>query len=288
MFAENESNFNLDEFRLRHDGQDYVNCFIKNGFVIAEEVFDPKLISEIYNFVSKKYINYKSSFISKFPDQDLPVLGMAKHIFSELKNEGFFEKLIGSHDFLDALEKLLGPDLAMPSTPCLWINDNDDPSIVTNKSLHQEIWSGLGVDDLTVWIPYHETKPESTMSVIPESHYFGFLQNQNRKILCPEGFIMPESLPLAPLKPGCAVFFHSLLLHETTGRGGEVRYATSFPVKNTLSPFTRQQQTFGYVPLKNGPFSKIRTALGNDHLSQLRTYGGKVSNNQVFDPSELE
>ena len=38
MFTENESNFNLDEFRLRHDDQGYVNCFIKNGFVIAEEV----------------------------------------------------------------------------------------------------------------------------------------------------------------------------------------------------------------------------------------------------------
>jgi hypothetical protein len=288
MSTKSVSDFNLDNYKFHFSSQGYVDCFVENGFFVAEEVFDQGLIAEIYNFISTKYMGYKASLISKFPERGLPVLGMGKHIMSELKSEGLFEKLISSRHFLDALEKLIGPDLTMPNTPSLWINDKDDPSIATNKSLHQEIWSGIGVDDITVWIPYHETDTNTTMLVIPRSHYFGFFPNQNRKILCPDGFKMPDSLSLAPLKPGCAVFFHSLLLHATSGRGENIRYATSFPVKNTLSPSTRQQQTFGCIPLRNGPLSKIRTVLGNDYLSPLRTFGGQVSNNQNFHPSELE
>ena len=157
-----------------------------------------------------------------------------------------------------------------------------------DKSLHQEIWSGMGVDDLTVWIPLHETMPDSTMNVIPGSHYFGFFPNRNRNIVCPDDFEMPDSLALAPLQPGCAVFFHSLLLHETSGKGENIRYSMGLPVKNTLSPTTRQQQTFGYIALKNGPLSKIRTILGNDYLSPFRTYGGAISNHPSFNPSDLE
>jgi len=288
MSSKSKKNLNLDDYRLHFNSPGYVDCFIENGFVVAEEIFDPKLIENIYKFVSTHYLAYKGKFIAKFPGRKLPVLGMSKHILSELKREGLFENLIGSNKFLDAMEKLLGPDLAMPATPCLWINDQDEFSKVTNKSLHQEIWSGIGVDDLSVWIPLHETKPKNTMAVIPKSHYFGFFPNQNRNTVCPEGFKMPESLPLAPLNPGCAVFFHSLLLHETSGKDEDIRYAASFPVKNTLSPATRQQQTFGYTALRNGPFSRIRGGLGNDFLSPLRTYGGPVSNDQKFDPSDLE
>ena len=288
MLTKTVSEFSIDSYKFHVASPGYVDCFVKNGFVVAKEVFDPGLIAEIYNFISTKYLGYKGRLASKFPGRELPVLGMGKHIMSELKSEGLFEKLISSPQLLDALEKLLGPDLAMPNTPCLWINDKDDPSIVTNKSLHQEAWTGLGADDITVWIPYHETKADTTMSVVPGSHYYGFFPNQNRKILYPDGFEMPDSLSLAPLKPGCAVLFHSLLLHETSGRGEDIRYATSFPVKNTLSPATRQQQTFGCIPLKNGPMSEIRTVLGNDFLSPLRTFGGQISNDQNFHPSELE
>ena len=265
-----------------------MDCFIENGFVIAEEVFDSKLIENIYKFVSTRYLAYKGKFIAKFPGRKIPTLGISNQILSEMKRDGLFDNLIGSNNFLDAMEKLLGPDLALLNICSLWINDQDDFSKVLNKSLHQEIWTGAGVDTVNIWIPFQKTKPKNTMNVIPKSHYFGFFPNQNRDTVYPEGFKMPESLPMADLKPGSAVFFHSLLLHETSGKGEDIRYATSFQVKNTLSPATRQQQTFGYTALRNGPFSRIRVGLGNDFLSPLRTYGGPASNDQKFDPSDLE
>lgn len=288
MSTEEKSGFNLDSYRLHHSSPDFVNCFVENGFVVAENVFAQNLIEEIYHFLSKQYLENKARFVSKFPEKDLPSLGMAKYILPKMKSEGLLQRLIKSGPFLDALEKLLGPDLALVDTSNLWVNDPDDSSVITNKSLHQEIWSGADVDGITIWIPYHETEEKSTMSVIPGSHYFGFFPNQNRKVQSPQGFVMPDSLPLAPLKPGCAVLFHSLLLHKTAGRGKGIRYATSHYVKSTLLPFTRQQQAFGYIPLRNGPFSKIRTVLGNDKFSPLRTYGGALSNNQIFHPSDLD
>jgi hypothetical protein len=282
------SDLSLDSCSMHHTDPNFVNCFVEKGFVIAEKVFDQNLIEEIYNFVSKQYLETRAKFASKFPKKVFPSLGMAKYILSQLQSGVLFEGLIKSNLLLDGLEKLLGPDLALIGGSNLWINDPYDGAIVTNKSLHQEIWGGTDADGVTVWVPFHQTEISNTMSVIPGSHYFGFLPNRNRKIVIPEGFNLPDGLPLAPLKPGCAVFFHSLLLHETAGRGKDIRYASSHFVKNTLAPFTRQQQTFGYIPLRNGPFSKIRSVLGNDFLSPLRTYGGKLSNNEIFHPSDLD
>ena len=288
MSSKTESDLNLDNYKHHYNSPGFVDCFIKNGFVITDGVIDLSLIEENYTFFSKRYLENKAKFTSKFPEKTLPCLGIARHIFSEWTSEGLFEKTIKSDLLLNALEKFLGPDLALGSLASLWVNDPDDPSVVTNKALHQEVWTGSGVDDITIWIPYHNTEPENTMSVIPESHYFGFFPNQNRKIVYPEGFKLPDSIPLAPLKPGCAVFFHALLLHKTSGRGKNIRYASSHLVKNAQTPSTRQQQTYGFTALKSGPMSKISIGLGNDYLSPLRTYGGINSNNQIFNPSDLE
>ena len=176
----------------------------------------------------------------------------------------------------------------MTDPPNLWINDPVDSSAVTNKFLHQEAWTGANIDDLHVWIPLHETVKESTISVVPQSHYFGLLPNQNRQVVCPSGFKLPESLPLAPLHPGDVVLFHSLLLHETAGRGNEIRYSMSFNFKNTFAPTSRQQSKWSLMPIRLGPLTQIHIGLGNDYLTPLRTYGGNVSNDQNFDPSDLE
>ena len=278
----------LDSYKFRSSNPDFVDCFIKNGFVILEEAFDKNLITYLYNFATTRYLENKSKFISKFPKKPLPVLGISNHILSQLKSLDLYEKIKKSDRFLNALGKILGPDIVIADPSSLWINDPDDTCLATKKSLHQEIWTGADTDDLLVWVPLHETEKENTMSVVPESHYFGFLPNQNRNLVCPDGFELPDSLALAPLKPGDVVLFHSLLLHETSGRGNNARYAISFLFKNTLAPTTSRHKAYAQIPLRTGPFTKIGIGLGNDYLSSLRTYGGNLSNNQNFDPADLD
>jgi len=271
------------QFKFKVDDPNFGECFMKNGLVIVPGMFPKKLIKKIYKFASSQYFNIKESFLKNNPGKSVPATGISNKIVKDIEKSLDFYDLIHSKPLLKGLSLLLGPDLAKQNATGLIINDVADTSKVTNKSMHQEIWTGAGPDDVTIWLPLNKPLEQNTLSVIPGSHYYGFLPNQNREVINMEGFKMPEGLPLTDLEEGDGVMFHSLLLHATAGRSTkQVRFSMNFGVLNLHSPLTSQQKFQGFTPLQVGPMMQIQKILGNKYLSPLRTYGGKASNAEDF------
>ncbi len=272
----------LSLFRFEPNDSGLIECFVENGFVIIRSAVLTESIDKLHNFVSKRYSEEKKTFLKRGEEKNLPVLGISRKIVEEVQNTSLYPELTQANQLLDSCEKIIGPDLSLVNWLNLWINDPEDPSIVTNKSLHQEAWSGQSVDELTVWVPLHEPDNDNSMSVIPQSHYFGLMPNRNRNLVIPPDFKVPEEIILT-LEKGEAVLFHALLLHKTTGRGKNMRFACSFTVRNTLAQLGVSTSYQGFFPVRRSAFTRIRKTLGNDHLTPLRTYGGKTSNKEILD-----
>ena len=77
---------------------------------------------------------------------------------------------------------------------------------------------------------------------------------------------------------GDAVFFHSLLIHGTAGRGNDLRIATTLHYIGTFASTSAIKTSIGQVGVREGPFLQIRRVLGNDQYTPFRTYGGPISN----------
>jgi ectoine hydroxylase-related dioxygenase (phytanoyl-CoA dioxygenase family) len=236
----------------------------------------------MYEFISSRYSDLKNEAVNHHPNQATPVVGICRKIMDELEASEFASQLYHSENLLNCLENFLGPDLAKINANGLFVNDPSDDSPVTNKSFHQEIWTGASPDDMTVWIPFHTPEEANTLAIVPGSHFYGILPNRNRQILPLENFSLPEPLPIVHVEPGDAVLFHSMLVHKTMGRGSKVRYAMHFVMKNTHAPLSEQQRAFGFIGVRQGPMTKIRHVLGNDYFTPLRTYGGKISNREDY------
>lgn len=272
----------LNFFRYESNDPGLIECFVENGFVIIKSAVPTETIDKLHNFVSKRYCDEKKTLLNQRPSNNPPVLGISRKIVEEVQSKSLYPELTQANRLLDSCEKIIGPDLSLVNWLNIWINDPEDTSIVTNKSLHQEAWSGQSVEELTVWIPLHEPDNDNSMSVIPKSHYFGLMPNRNRNLMAPSDFKIPEELILT-LKKGEAVLFHSLLLHKTTGRGKNMRFACSFAVRNTLAQLGVSTTYQGFSPVRRSAFTRIRKILGNDYLTPLRTYGGKPSNKELLD-----
>jgi len=267
------------KLKFKVDDPNFGECFMKNGLVIVPGMFPKKLIKKIYKFASSQYFNIKDIFLKNNPGKSVPAIEISNKIVKDIEKSVDHSDLIHSKPLLQGLSLLLGPDLAKQNETGLIINDSADKGKVTNKSMHQEIWTGAGRDDVTIWLPLNKPLEQNTLSVVPGSHYYGFLPNQNRELLPIEGFKMPEGLPLTDLEEGDGVMFHSLLLHATAGRSKkQVRFSMNFCVRNLHNPLTSQQKFIGFTPVQVGPMMQIQKILGNEYLSPLRTYGGNVSN----------
>jgi hypothetical protein len=272
----------LSPFRYEPDDSGLIDCFVDNGFVIIKSAVPTETVDKLHSFVSKRYCEEKKTFLNRGPENNPPVLGISRKIVEAVQSTSLYPELTQANRLLDSCEQIIGPDLSLVKWLNLWINDPEDPSIVTNKSLHQEAWSGQSVDELTVWVPLHEPDNDNSMSVIPQSHYFGLMPNRNRNLVIPSDFEVPKELILT-LEKGEAVLFHALLLHKTTGRGKNMRFACSFTIRNTLAQLGVSTSYQGFFPVRRSAFTRIRKTLGNDYLTPLRTYGGKSSNKEILD-----
>jgi len=266
------------KYRFEYNDSSSRDYFLKNGFCVIKSAFALGLIKKIYSNLSSTYISLKKA--SEAEKKPLPFLGIIEKTKESLEQTNLVKGLYTSENLLNCVEGFLGPDLGKIYLNGLFINDPDDDSRVTNKDYHQEIWTGASAGDMMVWIPFHNIESRGTIAVVPGSHYYGLLPNRNRKILPQPGFSMPDSLPIVDIEPGDALFFHPMLVHKTAGRGSQVRYALQFAMINTHLPRTRQQQSFGYIGIRQGTMTKIRNILGNDHFTPLRVYGGKASNEE--------
>ena len=263
-------------YRFDYNDSSSKDYFFKNGFFVLKSAFPPELIKKIYVDLSSAYIKIKK--VAEVEKKPLPFVGIIQRTKEILEESNLVKQLYTAENVLNCLEDFLGPDLAKINANGLFINDPDDNSPFTNKAYHQDIWTGASAEDIIVWIPFHNVESESTVSVVPGSHYYGILPNRNREILPLPDFSMPDALPIVNIEPGDALLFHAMLVHKTAGRGSQIRYAMHFNMRNSNAPLTKQQQAFGYIGIRQGVMTKIRTVLGNDHFTPLRIYGGKSSN----------
>ena len=180
--------------------------------------------------------------------------------------------------FLDTLERLLGPNISILNEFALLFNDPDDNGEFSIRNLHQEMWSGSGVNTILSFIPITKIVPENTIMVIPKSHLYGFIPNRNRNVLPTEGIELDQPIALTGFELGDVIFFHSLLLHGTSSNSNFVRLALSYEFKETFEKTTYKEQERGHTSLRNGPLTRIRKTLANDLYSQFRVYGGETSN----------
>lgn len=277
-------NKNVVPYKYEIDDAEFVECFVNNGFVIARAVINAALIDEIADFVVSGYERHRGRFLKDHPRAVPPVLGIGKHLGSQFARTSLFENLIHSPRLLLALGKFLGPDIALVNFTTPVINDPLDNNPTTLKALHQEMWTGASLGQIYVWIPLANIEEDNTLCVVPGSHLHGLLPNRNRRVLPPEGYTLEEGTPLGGFEKGDAVFFHALLLHGTVGRGEKIRYALSYSFMNSYAPMSYQMRAVGYRGICKGPLTRIQVMLGNDYLTPLRTYGGKVSNDQTYIP----
>jgi hypothetical protein len=268
----------MTSLRFAPDAAGLTEAFAKNGFVAVAAAADPELVrateqgvNETIEFVSKKYLD-------RNPNASIPYFEISRLIVEHSPCGRQIMEIAKAPGLIRALARILGPDLQMLNHQNLWINDERDFNPVTYKTLHQEMWSGSGIDDLTVWTAISKPSAMNTLAVVPGSHLWGLLPNRNRSLTPIDDFDVSSCIALDGLEPGDAIVFHPLLLHGTAGRGAGRRLAMSTVYKPTLAATTRKYATVGWVSVAEGPMTRIRDSLANDFFTPLRTYGGPVSN----------
>lgn len=249
------------------------NELAERGFVVARGLIDAAVVADLADRLRSSYQPLRDKL-----GVEGNVLTISRHL---VENDGYNDALGALYrrpEVLDLLESMLGPDLAMIPFINLWIGDPDDASSVTTKPLHQEHWSGAGLEDLTVWIPLTGPDPTNTLCVVPGSHLWGIVPNRNRRPLFPPDVEAPVPEPLADVAPGDVVVFHSLLLHASGVQKSSLRFSSSAIIKPLFAETSHKNTSLGQHPIRIGPLTQIRRMLGNDQLTPFRTYGGATSN----------
>lgn len=270
----------IEPYSFEWNDPKLIDCFVENGMVIAKSIFDPEIIKKASDVCLIEYHKNKDKYWEKLPPKFQTSLTIGNLILEE-KNSSvylYLKELPKEKLFLDTLECLLGKNISMLNGFALLFNDPDDYSNFTIRDLHQEMWSGSGVNTILTWIPATKIVPENALTVIPKSHLYGFIPNRNRKILPTEGIELDQPIALTGFELGDVIFFHSLLLHGTAGNSNFVRLALSYEFKETFEKTTYKEQERGHTSLRNGPLTRIRKTLANDLYSQFRVYGGEASN----------
>lgn len=252
--------------------------FATNGYAIVRNVYDSEGMKSLSCQLQKTFETIYQSQLESCKNSTPSVLNISREIIENSTEGKTIEQYTTSVGILDFLETLLGPDIAIYNHLNLWINDPRDDAIVTNKSLHQEFWSGLGPNELTVWSPINDVSAENTMMIVPGSHLYGLLPNRNRQLLPIQDIELPSPVPLVDISPGDAVIFHSFLLHGTAGRDEQLRIAMSAVYKPTFAQTTVKNHATGFRALRLSALTKVRSILANDSFTPLRTYGGPISN----------
>ena len=274
-------NFSTNEpYLFEWNDPKLIDCFVENGFVIAKSILDKKILKRTSDACLLEYHKYKKKYWNKLPSKYQNTLTIGNFLFEDKSSIVYSNllKIPKEKLLLDTLERLLGPNISMMNGFAVLFNDPDDNSNLTVRTLHQEMWSGSGVNTILTWIPITKVVPENTITVIPKSHLHGFIPNRNRNVLPTEGIDLGQSIALTGFELGDVLFFHSLLLHGTTGTSKFIRLALSYEFKETFEKPTYKEQERGHASLRNGPLTRIRKILGNDLYSQFRVYGGETSN----------
>ena len=253
-----------------------INFFVKNGYVIFTNFYDPKFIASIGIFVKERLDKLLNAANIGIFEKDLN--GFAVSIIKALEKTALYDDLVGNIALLNFLEELLGPDICVLNQNALWINYPTDKDPVLNKNIHSDAWTGTSENTLFCKYFVTDVDEHNGMSVIPGSHLWGFVPVKNRAV--DPIFQLEEYLKeinLLNAKAGDILIWHALLLHSTVGHSDlNTRISITARFKSTETPFSSQERALGYEALRVGPMNQILRLIGNDKLAPFRTLGGFV------------
>jgi ectoine hydroxylase-related dioxygenase (phytanoyl-CoA dioxygenase family) len=208
--------------------------------------------------------------LERLPKKDIHERSRA--IMDELAKQPQYEALMRAP--LDLMRGILGPDVCMLNYDALWINAPRDKDPVLLKGIHNDAWSGTGVNTVFAKVFLTDCDKWNGVTVYPESHLQGMLPVRNRKLAVKVRFRSVNIVAEA----GDLLIWHPLLLHKTTGHSNRAtRVSITARYTSTETAFTSQERALGYRTLSVGPLNTVLRLIGNDALTPLRTYGGKVA-----------
>jgi len=192
---------------------------------------------------------------------------------NHLKHEGLQSELLREPAVLEKLIVTLGPDLEYQTDAEMLVNVRgvQDPYLV--KRLHQEYWSGCGLNTLQAWTPLALEPGMGGLEVIEGSHIWGHIPHRNREPLEIPGDVEYKQLDV---QQGDMIIFHSLLVHASVPNKHELpRFAFPQYVRNFHDKDSGFEDLKSWDNLHYSPLSQIRKRLGNPHLSAFRTHGSE-------------
>ena len=236
--------------------------FVRDGFVVYRFVFPPQAVQECREFVEERFNKAYDPHAQAVP------------IMDELRNQDCFKKIVESPQAVSIMKRFLGPDVCIFNYDALWINVPKDKNPVLLKGQHTDAWTGTSVNTVFAKIFLTDVDKHNGISVSPGSHLQGMVPVKNRKL---HG-VKFKSQNLDTIQAGDWLLWHPLLVHSTVGHSAtKTRLSITSRYTSTETPFSSQERALGYKTLSVGPLNQILRLVGNDHLTPLRTYGGKVA-----------
>lgn len=243
--------------------------FVRDGYVIYRGVFYPKLIEAAAQYVFARFTRGRSS-------RDIDLHDVAVTIMDNFQHTDLHERLTGHPKAVSIMQQYLGPDVCLLGYDALWINAPKDKNPVLLKGIHQDAWTGTSVNTIFAKVFLTDCDEYNGVTVYPGSHLQGQLPVRNREV-DPSARAKFKGRNLT-CKAGDWLLWHPLLLHSTTGHSGKhTRVSMTSRYSSTETPFSSQERALGYRTLSVGPLNAVLRLVGNDYLTPMRTYGGKVA-----------
>ena len=266
--------------------KDNLQKFLDDGFFILKDCIENKLINkinatienEVINLLKQKKIKVKKDFHSNYLKlkKVIPKNIIQIKLGEILYKKDLIKDILLQVKLKNQLISLLGPDIEYEEDNELLINEkidiNDDHLF---KKLHQEFWSGAGIENILIWIPINLKKGMGTLEIVKGSHKFGFIENKNREP------INSKILKTSKIKINnkSVLFLTSLTLHKTEVNNHKIpRLAIPILLRNFYYKNTGNSDLNNYRKFNLSFVSKFRKILGNRFYSSFRTFNQKRKN----------
>ena len=260
-----------------------INNMISNGYTAITNCIDKKIIKEAQENINntlKKLLVSKKLPVSKKLGTNLsncvkimPIYEIQVLAAKNLQQNNILYKILRSKKILDFFTSLTGPDLEYSTDGELNINVRGVTDEYLVKRYHQELWSGMGLSSLAVWIPIYLKPGMGTMELIKESHTWGHVPHRDRQ---PTELPKKYSTEVTKIGEGSIMVMTPLTLHRTVkNEHPEARISFAFTVRNIYYPKLGNENLQEYGKLNLSYYSKLRKILGNPYLSPFRTISSK-------------
>lgn len=253
------------QYRIYRSFDDTTGAFVQDGFVIYRGVFREGDVE-----LCRKYV--EQLFNRRHDPHD-----QAVNIMDGLQRQPYFRSMTERGAAVSIMKRFLGPDLCILGYDALWINAPKDKNPVLLKGQHSDAWTGTSVNTIFAKVFLTGCDEHNGVSVCPGSHLQGMVPVRNRAIDA-RAKVKFKAVNLGGLRAGDWLIWHPLLIHATVGHSAKnTRISVTSRYTSTETAFSSQERALGYRTISVGPMNQILRYVGNDYLTPLRTYGGRVA-----------